>query len=275
MNTNVILEDLEKLDKNFNVLVNDIESIKNVDEKQAQIIKDVVEQITAIKEELKDVDEASESVDDLLFEGIYNLTKKIEALVDIESFEREIKKIKKVEGHLASLIAQSDVVKTLEEAFKDDMIEDEKDRAETNKKIATVKGDIDILKNKDRLTDKRVAENTAEIRDLKYKDEETDKKIKDLDDKIEKAKLGNAKIDSEQSEYITKNTETIASLDKRIIEVNKRVDGAISCISMLNSEVEKYYKVNSLPEILVGLGVEIVRFGVYFGLAALILDMIK
>lgn len=275
MNTNVILEDLEKLDKNFNVLVNDIESIKNVDEKQAQIIKDVVEQITAIKKELKDVDEASESVDNLLFEGIYNLTKKIEALVDIESFEREVKKIKKVEGHLASLIAQSDVVKTLEEAFKADMIEDEKDRAETNKKIATVKSDIDILKNKDRLTDKRVAENTAEIKDLKYKDEETDKKIKDLDDKIEKAKLGNAKIDSEQSKHITKNTETIASLDKRIIEVNKRVDGAISCISMLNSEVEKYYKVNSLPEILVGLGVEIVRFGVYFGLAALILDMIK
>lgn len=246
-----------------------------MDEEQAKIIQDVVEQITAIKEEVKDVDEASESVDNLLFEGIYNLTKKIEALVDIESFEREVKKIKKVEGHLASLIAQSDVVKTLEEAFKADMIEDEKDRAETNKKIATVKGDIDILKNKDRLTDKRVAENTAEIRDLKYKDEETDKKIKNLDDKIEKAKLRNAKVDSEQSKHITKNTETIASLDKRIIEVNKRVDGAISCISMLNSEVEKYYKVNSLPEILVGLGVEIVRFGVYFGLAALILDMIK
>ena len=70
------------------------------------------------------------------------------------------------------------------------------------------------------------------------------KKVEDLDDKIEKAKLGNAKIDSEQSKNITKNTETIASLDKRIIEVNKRVDGAISCISMLNSEVEKYYKVN-------------------------------
>ena len=275
MNTNVILEDLEKLDKNFNVLVNDIESIKNVDEEQAKIIKDVVEQITAIKKELKDVDEASESVDDLLFEGIYNLTKKIETLVDIESFEREVKKIKKVEGHLASLIAQSDVVKALEEAFKADMIEDEKDRAETNKKIATVKGDIDILKNEDRLTNKRVAENTAEIIDLKCKDEETDCKIKDLDDKIEKAKLGNAKIDSEQSKNITKNTETIASLDKRIIEVNKRVDGAISCISMLNSEVEKYYKVNSLPEILVGLGIEIVRFGVYFGLAALILDLVK
>lgn len=275
MNTNVILEDLEKLDKNFNVLVNDIESIKNVDEKQAQIIKDVVEQITSIKKELKDVDEASESVDDLLFEGIYNLTKKIETLVDIESFEKEVKKIKKVEGHLASLIAQSDVVKTLEEAFKADMIEDEKDRAETNKKIATVKGDIDILKNEDRLTNKKVAENTAEIKDLKYKDKETDCKIKDLDDKIEKAKLGNAKIDSEQSEHITKNTETIASLDKRIIEVNKRVDGAISCISMLNSEVEKYFKVNSLSEILLGLGIEIVRFGVYFGLAVLILDMIK
>ena len=275
MNTNVILEDLEKLDKNFNVIVNDIESIKNVDEEQAKIIKDVVEQITAIKKELKDVDEASESVDNLLFEGIYNLTKKIEALVDIESFEREVKKIKKVEGHLASIIAQSDVVKALEEAFKADMIEDEKDRAETNKKIATVKGDIDILKNKDRLTNKRVAENTAEIRDLKYKDEETDYKIKNLDNKIEKAKLGNAKVDSEQSKHITKNTETIASLDKRIIEVNKRVDGAISCISMLNSEVEKYFKVNSLPEILLGLGIEIVRFGVYFGLAALILDLVK
>ena len=275
MNTNVILEDLEKLDKNFNVIVNDIESIKNVDEEQAKIIKDVVEQITAIKKELKDVDEASESVDDLLFEGIYNLTKKIEALVDIESFEREVKKIKKVEGHLASIIAQSDVVKALEEAFKADMIEDEKDRAETNKKIATVKGDIDILKNEDRLTNKRVVENTAEIRDLKYKDKETDCKIKDLDDKIEKAKLGNAKIDSEQSKHITKNTETIASLDKRIIEVNKRVDGAISCISMLNSEVEKYFKVNSLSEILLGLGIEIVRFGVYFGLAALILDLVK
>ena len=217
MDTNVILEDLEKLDKNFNVLVSDIESIKNVDEEQAKIIQDVVEQITAIKKEVKDVDEASESVDDLLFEGIYNLTKKIEALVDIESFEREVKKIKKVEAHLASIIAQSDVVKTLEEAFKADMIEDEKDRVETNKKIATVKGDVDILKNKDRLTDKRVAENTAEIRDLKYKDEETDKKIKDLDDKIEKAKLGNAKIDYEQSEHITKNTETIASLDNIII----------------------------------------------------------
>lgn len=275
MNTNVILEDLEKLDKNFNVIVNDIESIKNVDEEQAKIIKDVVEQITAIKKELKDVDEASESVDNLLFEGIYNLTKKIEALVDIESFEREVKKIKKVEGHLASIIAQSNVVKALEEAFKADMIEDEKDRAETNKKIATVKGDIDILKNKDRLTDKIVAENTAEIRDLKYKDKETDCKIKDLDDKIEKAKLGNAKIDSEQSKHITKNIETIASLDKRIIEVNKRVDGAISCISMLNSEVEKYFKVNSLSEILLGLGIEIVRFGVYFGLAALILDLVK
>ena len=233
MNTNVILEDLEKLDKNFNVLVNNIESIKNVDEEQAKIIQDVVEQITAIKEEVKDVDEASESVDNLLFEGIYNLTKKIEALVDIESFEREVKKIKKVEGHLASLIAQSDVVKTLEEAFKADMIENEKDR------------------------------------------KETDKKIKDLDDKIEKAKLGNAKTDSEQSKHITKNTETIASLDKRIIEVNKRVDGAISRISMLNSKVEKYYKVNSLTEILIGLGDEIVRFIVYFGLAAFILDKIK
>ena len=275
MNANVILEDLEKLDKNFNVIVNDIESIKNVDEEQAKIIKDVVEQITAIKKELKDVDEASESVDNLLFEGIYNLTKKIEAIVDIESFEREVKKIKKVEGHLASIIAQSNVVKALEEAFKADMIEDEKDRAETNKKIATVKGDIDILKNEDRLTNKRVAENTAEIRDLKYKDKETDCKIKDLDDKIEKAKLGNAKIDSEQSKHITKNIETIASLDKRIIEVNKRVDGAISCISMLNSEVEKYFKVNSLSEILLGLGIEIVRFGVYFGLAALILDLVK
>lgn len=275
MNTNVILEDLEKLDKNFNVIVNDIESIKNVDEEQAKIIKDVVEQITAIKKELKDVDEASESVDNLLFEGIYNLTKKIEALVDIESFEREVKKIKKVEGHLASIIAQSNVVKALEEAFKADMIEDEKDRAETNKKIATVKGDIDILKNEDRLTNKRVAENTADIRDLEYKDKETDCKIKDLDDKIEKAKLGNAKIDSEQSKHITKNIETIASLDKRIIEVNKRVDGAISCISMLNSEVEKYFKINSLSEILLGLGIEIVRFGVYFGLAALILDLVK
>ncbi len=275
MNTNVILEDLEKLDKNFNVLVNDIESIKNVDEEQAKIIKDVVEQITAIKKELKDVDEASESVDNLLFEGIYNLTKKIEALVDIESFEREVKKIKKVEGHLASIIAQSDVVKTLEEAFKADMIEDEKDRAETNKKIETVKGDIDILKNKDRLTDKRVAENTAEIRDLKYKDEETSYKIKNLDDKIEKAKLGNAKVDSEQSEHITKNTETIASLDKRIIELNKKVDGTISRISMLDSEIEKYHKVNILPKIIFGLGIEIIRFGVYFGLITLILSRIQ
>ena len=150
----------------------------------------------------------------------------------------------------------------------------EKDRAETNKKIATVKGDIDTLKNKDRLTDKRVAENTAEIIDLKYKDEETDCRIKDLDDKIEKAKLGNAKIDSEQSKNITKNTETIASLDKRIIEVNKKVDGTISRISMLDSEIEKYHKVNILPKILVGLGIEIIRFGVYFGLITLILNRI-
>ena len=254
MNTNVILEDLEKLDKNFNVLVNDIESIKNIDLEQANIIQDVVKQITVIKDEVKNITESSKDADDSLLESIFNLTKKIEGLVDIESFEKEIEKIKKVESHLVSIIAQSEVVKALETLFKISQAEAAKNKEETDKKIA---------------------ENTAEIRDLKYKDEETDYKIKNLDDKIEKSKLGNAKVDSEQSEHITKNTETIASLDKRIIEVNKRVDGAISCISMLNSEVEKYYKVNSLPEILVGLGVEIVRFGVYFGLAALILDMIK
>ena len=253
MNFADILKDLEKLSKNFGSLTNDIESIKNIDLEQANIIQDVVKQITVIKDEVKNITESSKDADDSLLESIFNLTKKIEGLVDIESFEKEIEKIKKVESHLVSIIAQSEVVKALETAFKISQAEAAKNKEETDKKIA---------------------ENTAEIRDLKYKDEETDYKIKNLDDKIEKAKLGNAKVDSEQSEHITKNTETIASLDKRIIELNKKVDGTISRISMLDSEIEKYHKVNILPKILVGLGIEIIRFGVYFGLITLILNRI-
>lgn len=269
-----VLKDLEKLDENIEVLVNDIESIKNVDEEQAKIIQEVAEQLSTIKKDVKNVSEASESVDELLFEGIYNLTKKIETLVDIQSFEKEVKKIKKVESHLASLIAQTDVVKTLEEAFKANMVEDAEQDAETNKKIADVKGEINTLKNKDKSTDKRIAENAGDIRDLRYKDEETAYKIKDLDNKIEKAKLGNAKVDSEQSKHITKNTETIDSLDKKIIETNKRIDGTITRISMLDSQIEKYIKVEPLPTILTGVLVETIRFGAYFGVAALILKRI-
>lgn len=252
MNSADILKDLEKLSKNFGSLTNDIESIKNIDLEQANIIQDVVKQITAIKDEVKNITKSSKDADDSLLESIFNLTKKIEGLVNIESFEKEIEKIKKVESHLVS-IAQSEVVKALETEFKISQAEAAKNKEETDKKIV---------------------ENTAEIRDLKYKDEETDYKIKNLDDKIEKAKLGNAKVDSEQSEHITKNTETIASLDKRIIELNKKVDGTISRISMLDSEIEKYHKVNILPKILVGLGIEIIRFGVYFGLITLILNRI-
>lgn len=270
MNITEVLKDLEKLDENIEVLVNDIESIKNVDEEQAKIIQEVADQLSTIKE---DVD-SSESVDDLLFEGIYHLTKKIETLVDIQSFEKEVKKIKKVESHLASLIAQSDVVKTLEEAFKANLIEDAEQDAETDKKIADVKGEINTLKNKDKSTDKRIAENAGDIRDLRYKDEETAYKIKDLDNKIEKAKLGNAKVDSEQSKHITKNTETLASLDKKISEANTRINGIISHMSLIDFEIEKHIKVKALPTILMGVLVETIRFGAYFGIAALILKRI-
>lgn len=270
MNITEVLKDLEKLDENIEVLVNDIESIKNVDEEQAKIIQEVAEQLSIIK---KDVD-SSESVDELLFEGIYHLTKKIETLVDIQSFEKEVKKIKKVESHLTSLIAQSDVVKTLEEAFKANLIEDAEQDAETNKKIADVKGEINTLKNKDKSTDKRIAENAGDIRDLRYKDEETAYKIKDLDNKIEKAKLGNAKVDSEQSKHITKNTETLASLDKKISEANTRINGIISHMSLIDFEIEKHIKVKALPTILMGVLVETIRFGAYFGVAALILKRI-
>lgn len=274
MNITEVLKDLEKLDENFGALVNDIESIKNVDEEQAKIIQEVAEQLSTIKNDVKNVSEASESVDELLFEGIYNLTKKIETLVDIQSFEKEVKKIKKVESHLASLIAQSDVVKTLEEAFKANLIEDAEQDAETDKKIADVKGEINTLKNKDKSTDKRIAENAGDIRDLRYKDEETAYKIKDLDNKIEKAKLGNAKVDSEQSKHITKNTETLASLDKKISEANTRINGIISHMSLIDFEIEKHIKVKPLPTILMGVLVETIRFGAYFGIAALILKRI-
>ena len=96
MNFEDILKDLEKLSKNFSSLTNDIESIKNIDLEQANIIQDVVKQITAIKDEVKNITESSKDADDALLENIFNLTKKIEGIVDIESFEKEIEKIKKV-----------------------------------------------------------------------------------------------------------------------------------------------------------------------------------
>ena len=127
---------MEKLSKNFGSLTNDIESIKNIDLEQANIIQDVVKQITTIKDEVKNITESSKDADDALLENIFNLTKKIEGLVDIESFEKEIEKIKKVESHLVSIIAQSEVVKALEEAFKTSQAEAAENKAETDRKIA-------------------------------------------------------------------------------------------------------------------------------------------
>lgn len=274
MNITEILKDIESLGKNFNTIIGDIDSIKKADTALAETIENIAGQIAEVKEYIDGCMETVQSMDDWAVEKIFNLTKSVESLVTIESFEAEIAKIKEVEEHLYGLIAQSDKIAQLEEAFKASQAEAAANKAETDKKIDNVKGDIENLKTKDADTDKKIAENTSEIRNLKYQDEETGHKIKDLDNKIEKAKLGNAQVDSEQAEHITKNTETIASLDEKITSVNKRVDGAITRISMLDSEIEKYHKVKKLPMILLAAGVEVVRFGAYFGLAALILKRI-